>query len=587
MEVSSDQLSDFLFDAGLISRGDLARARSIAEEEGKSLAEVLVEGGMVGDDDVRRTLARALGVPFVVFENQPLDEEVLMLLPEPMSRSHNAVAIGARDNRLEVAFLDTHDIESIQTFFGDAWTVVPRLTTRASMKYALVQYQRALRDLFGARITEELRAIEQSQRMGDRTGSTNAAVRAVDALLHHALQAKAREMHIEPSVNGVRIRYRLGNALYDAMNVPVYAAPLLGARLKSLSQIPLTSAFGTGRFKMNTQGAQNETVTVTLSTNPVISESGNNERIALSFIYENVGRQGLSLSTLGVAPHNIETIQGFLGHTSGLILVCGVEGSGKTSMLYTLLDESAAPSKHIATVEDSVSYVLPTATQMEVDESLGLNAVSCARAQLRHNPDILMIDAALTEELVFLAAQAANRGSLVLLGVHAVTAGEGMAQLAALGVPLELLATVCIGSIGVHTMSRLCSYKTARYKPTRVEQTLLENTIDIKDTIAVLKNEQILDSRTVWKDIELQQPTPCSQCQDGLSGLVGLQEVVPMSLMFKEGIREGADVYALEIQARRDGVLTLAEDALYKAIQGIISADGVLEVAAGYQARYS
>lgn len=579
MEVNSDQLSDFLFDAGLVSRGDLARAAMLAEEEGRSLADVLVQGGLVGDDDVRRTVARVLGIPFVVFENQPLNEKALTLLPEPLSRAHNVVALSAHGNKIEIACLDTRDIEPIQAFFGDARTVLPCLTTRASMKYGLVYYQKILRDLFGERIREEFRTLEHAQAMQDQRASAEAAVRVVDVLLQHALHANAREMHIEKSERAVRVRYRFGTSLYDAMQIPAYVEPALLTRLKSLSHIPLTVQFGSGRFQMSPEGSDRETVTVMVSTIPT--------KTSLSFIYEHQGRNGLSLPVLGVTPHNIQTIQTLVGRNAGLVLVCGTEGAGKTSMLYALLDEVTDPSKNIASVEETATYVFPAVTQMEVDESLGLTAVSCVRAQLRQRPDVLMIDVPLTEELALLAAQAANQGCLVLMGVDAVTAGEGITRLLSLEVPAELLATVCVGAIGVHTVPRLCPFRSARYKPARNEQTLLEEVVQIKATMAMLKTQRALDERMVWKDIELSQPTPCSQCEDGYGGTTGLQEVVPLSLMLKECVKNSASTYEIEQQIVQDGVLTLVEDALYKAIQGLLSANTALEIAAAYQARYS
>jgi type II secretory ATPase GspE/PulE/Tfp pilus assembly ATPase PilB-like protein len=414
----------------------------------------------------------------------------------------------------------------------------------------------------------------------------DASVRATDALLQHALHMKAREVHMEPTAQGVRIRYRLGSSLYDALNIPAHAAPSLGARLKSLANIPLLETLGSGRFKMSPEGA-NSVVSVAVSTTPVVLESGRADKFVLSFTHEHAGKSGFSLSALGVSPHTREHITQLLHQKSGLVLVCGPKGSGKTSMLYTLLDECTDTPKHIASVEDSVSYVLSSVTQMEVNESLGLTALSCVRTQLRHHPDILMIDCALTEELVLLAAQAANRGILVLLGVEAATAGEGIARMLGLSVPPELLAAVCIGSVSVYTAPRLCAHKKTPYKLTRAEQTLLEDTIDIKETLAALKKEQVIDVRTAWKDIELYKPKACPECEEGFAGFIGIQEVVLVSRMLKELVRDGASVYELEMQAKREGVLTLAEDALYKAIQGVVSADLVLEVAAGYQARYS
>ena len=582
MQVDDRQLKAFLFEGGLVPRTELDRASKIAEERTQPLAETLIQSGILGDDEMRRSLGAMLGIPFILLESQPLHKENLMRLPEPMARTHNAVIVGVQGQKLEIAFLDINDIEPIQAFFAPAWTVAPRLTSRTSIKYALMHYQKILKDLFGSRIAEEL-----------RSWNMEASVRAADALLQHALHMKAREMHMEPSLpaqagsQGLRIRYRLGSALYDSMHVPAYAATLLNARFKSLANISLENRLGSGRFKMNPEGAQDETVTVTVSTTPVISETGPAEKLVLSFVHEHTGKSGFSLSALGAAPHTIESTQRLLHNKSGLVLVCGVEGSGKTSMLYTLLDECTDASKHLASVEASVSHVLPAVAQMEIDESLGLTASSCVRAQLKQHPDILMIDCPLTEEVALLAAQAANRGTLVLLGVEATVAGEGIAQLLALGVDPDLLAAVCVGSIGVHTISRLCTQGNISYKPTRAEQTLLEETIAIKETLSALKKEQVVDARTVWKDIDLYRPTPCPQCDDGFTGLVGLQEVIPMSRMLAELVRGGADAYALEIQAKRDGALTLGEDALYKAIQGTISADGVLQVAAGYQARYS
>ncbi|MBY0473250.1 Flp pilus assembly complex ATPase component TadA [Patescibacteria group bacterium] len=593
MQVDDRQLKAFLFEGGLVPRTELDRASKLALERDQPLTETLVQSGVLGDDEMRRTLGAMLGIPFVILESQPLHKESLMRLPEPMARTHNAIIVGVQGQKLEVVFLDTKDIKPVQDFFGSGWTVMPHLTNRASIKYALTQYQKILKELFGNRIAEELRSLERAHQIQDGRGSMEASVRAAEALLQHALHMKAREMHIEPSSQGLRIRYRLGSALYDSMQVPTHAAPFLGARFKSLANIPLTDVLGSGRFKMNApmggrnpEEAQNESVTVTVSTIPIILENGPAEKLLLSFVHERSGKNGFSLAALGAAPHTIESIQRLVSHASGLVLVSGVEGSGKTSMLYTLLDECADVSKHMASVEDTVSHVLPGVAQMEIDESVGLTASSCVRAQLKQHPDVLMIDCVLTEEVALLAAQAANRGSLVLLGVEATVAGEGIAQLLALGVEPELLAAVCVGSIGVHTISRLCTHKTLSYKPTRAEQTLLEETIDVKEVIAALKKEHSIDARTVWKDIELRRPIPCPQCEDGFAGLVGLQEVVTMSRTLKELVRAGADTFTLELQAKRDGSMTLAEDALYKGIQGVISADGVLQVAAGYQGRY-
>jgi len=199
MQVDDRQLKAFLFEGGLVPRTALDRASKMAEEMNQPLTETLVQSGVFGDDEMRRTLGAMLGIPFIVLESRPLHKESLMRLPEPMARTHNAIIVGIQGQNIEVVFLDTKDIEPIQEFFGPAWTVMPHLTSRASIKYALTQYQKILKDLFGSRIAEELRSLKRSHAIQDGRGSMDTSVTAAEALLQHALHMKAREMHIEPS----------------------------------------------------------------------------------------------------------------------------------------------------------------------------------------------------------------------------------------------------------------------------------------------------------------------------------------------------------------------------------------------------
>jgi type II secretory ATPase GspE/PulE/Tfp pilus assembly ATPase PilB-like protein len=574
MQVSDRQLSDFLFDAGLLPRRELERAARLASEREESLSQTLVGIGLVSDDDLRRAVARMLGVQFVLLSKDMFDARALELLPEAFSRTHNVLALSSDGTTLEVALLDLESLAAVREYVGPTRTVVPRLTNRQSLTHGLLHYQRHLKEQFGARIAAELAVMQQAHHAGDMARATDAAVRAADALLQHALNQRAHELHLESYSTGVRVRYRIQHALHDAFVLPAHAASFLVARFKSLAQMPHTRVPHVGRFKFSIDGASSQ-VGVTVASVP----THNGEKLLLSFAHAGSDKHGLSLSSLGLTPGSMNAVRKLLTQRGGLLLVCGKEGAGKTTMLYTLLDELADPSKNIASVETHVSFELPAVSQMEVHSQLGLSPASCIRTQLRHNPDVLLIDTELDEEAALLAAQAANRGVFVLLGVESPTAAEGIERLRSL-IPADMLAATLAGSIGVERVPTLCSNSKEPYRLARVERTLLEDTSDIKTLLTEVKEDQIVEPSTAWKDIPFYSAQPCKECSGGYAGQTGLQEIIPNSLVLKDMIAAGADARQIMHEAQREGAILFARDALYKAVQGIVSIETAVAVAA-------
>ena len=269
-------------------------------------------------------------------------------------------------------------------------------------------------------------------------------------------------------------------------------------------------------------------------------------------------------------------MRSILSKREGLVLVCGPAGSGKTTMLYTMLDELANPARHMASVETHVSYSLPAVSQMEIRPALGLTAAASLRAQLKHDVDVVMIDCVLDEDVAMLAANAANRGVLVLLSVEADSAAEGIEQVLELGVEPHVLAATFVASVGLHMMPKLCGRSREAYKLSRTEQNSLEETTGIKYVLDMLKEEHILDQYAAWKDVPLWRAVACEACEAGYSGAVGVQEILPASKVIKELIRAGADEGALKTQSRIEGNASFEEDRLYKAAQGLLSVEELL-----------
>lgn len=575
MQVDEGRLQDFLFDTGVLSRGELARVAALAREEGRSLQDTLVHTGALRDDDVRRALAHILGIPFVVLTREMLEPKAFILLPEAFSRTHNVIALGEKDGSVEVALLNIEDFDAVQEQLGERKARV-RLTNRDSLMRALIEYQKYLKNSYGSSLAAELARIQEFSSVGD-PASHDAIVRAADLLLSHALHQRASGIHLEPSEKGLRVRYRIGGGLFDAMTLPLGAASALLLRFKLLAQVRLdTPAPTVGRFKISQQDGSE--VRITVSSAPLITQTSLREKLVLTLSYAG-SNTGLSLGGLGFSETNAREVRRAMSAKSGLVLVCGSEGAGKTTLLYTLLDECATSGKSLATVETHVSYTLPSVAHMEINRELGLTAASCLRTHLRQDADVIVLDCALDEEALTLALNAANRGALILVAVDAASAAQGVEVVQKLGVPRNVLSSVFVAAIGVATSPQLCAHSRQEYKLSRAEQSTLEEVVDIKRVLDELKTEGMLEQHAAWKDVQLYNAAPCDACEGGYSGTLGFQEVISTSMVLKDALQLGASISDVAHKTGAEQGLSLAEDATVKAAQGTIGVETLLEIA--------
>ncbi|MDO8518484.1 MAG: ATPase, T2SS/T4P/T4SS family [bacterium] len=549
--VDDVQLGDFLLTAGLVSRRQLedvfglvrqsspqdtqvVRLRESQARRGKTLSDVLVEQGIVGADDVRRASAHMLGIPFVVLGRDDISLEALVLIPEPLSRTHNIVAYRADDpdasvgagGVLEVALLDIANLGAVD-FLRQKHKIKARLTTGDSIKQALLIYQKHLKEKFAGMIEK--------------------GAGAADSLLRHALLSHASHIHIEPALVGTLVRYRINGMLHEAMRLPEEAGAFIVEKIKSLAKLfPVATAVQEGRFKFEHAG---ETVAVSVSTLPIagpFDSAQGKEKVLLRLARERLGQKGFTLHALGFHGESLECLHEALERRSGLVLVCGPAGAGKTTTLYTLLDFLNEPGVALATIEEKIEYRLLHVAQTPVRSDIGLSTLAGLRALLRQDLDIVMVGNIDTEEVATLASSVAQRGVFVLAGAQDVS--------------LVPDATV---TIFLELMQKLCQHCKKPYTPTRAEFAALEeNGASFGRVLAALKEEEIVGKKLAWKDLTFYRARAvgCEHCEGGYlpaqagKGMVGIQEVVCPNY-------QG---------------LSLLEDALFKAAQGLVSIEDLL-----------
>lgn len=580
MRILDDQLKRFVLDSNLVSRADMTVAIKNAKEDGKGLAHSLMAGGYLTEDDMRRVESYILGVPFVSLKDIKIDFDILSLIPEPVARTHNIIAFKRTATALEVAMLDTADLPAIDFVKKKVGLkILPRLTDTESMRGALRQYQKTLKDEFGDLIMKDASALtvidegngeEVSEADLKKMAEDLPVVRIVDTLLRHAIIQGASDIHIEPMEEEVLVRYRIDGILNDAMKLPKIAAGTLVARIKVLSNLKLDQKRlpQDGRFKMEMDGQK---VAFRVSMLPVFY----GEKIVMRLLREN--RTGFSLEGIGFHGSTLERIHRATRSTTGIILVTGPTGSGKSTTLYTILDLLNTPEVNISTIEDPIEYQMPRVNQTQVKPDIGFTFAAGLRSLMRQDPDVIMVGEIRDEETASLAINAALTGHLVLATVHTNSAAGTIARLIDMGSESFLLVSTLRVAIGQRLVRKLCDDKTP-YLLSKAEREELSKHADLDKVLAALKEEKIVATEATWNDISFYHPKENGISPDGYHGRMGIHEVLEMSPTIKDMVMSHKTGDELEIQARKEGMLTMLEDGIYKAAKGLTSVEEVLRV---------
>jgi len=581
MHVDKTQLEKFILDSRLVSKSDISAAKKAIKDSGEEIGTALVKSGVISKDNLRRMQAYVLGIPFVNLIGQHLDFEVLSLIPEPIARKNNIIAFRKTKNSLEVAMLDTDDLAAIDFIKKKTGlTILPRITDDASIKSALTQYQKTLKDEFGDIIQREAGSLQEVKdgKVGDETSASDLkklaedlpVIRIVDALLKHAIIQNASDIHIEPMEKQVLVRYRIDGILHDAMTLPKSAASSITARIKVLANLKLDEKRlpQDGRFKMK---LSDQAVSFRVSVLPTYF----GEKTVMRLLPE--GASGFTLESLGFHGEALERIHKATKHKTGMILVTGPTGSGKSTTLYTILDILNVPDVNISTIEDPIEYQMPRINQTQVKPQIGFNFSDGLRALVRQDPDIIMVGEIRDTETASLAINAALTGHLVLSTLHTNSAAGAFPRLLDMeSEPFLLVSTIDV-VIGQRLVRKLCNTK-EKYTLSGAELKTLGEKVDLDRVMKRLKKEGVMKKDASWEEHAFYKPKESAECKDGYSGRIGIHEVLPMSRAIKELVMKGATGDNIERQAKDEGMLTMIEDGIFLSAQGITTLEEVLRV---------
>lgn len=581
MHVEEVQLKAFLLDSGLIKVSQFKKAEEESAKTGKTLREVLLNLGLLKEEEIRRLEAYILGVPFVDLTKESIDPKILEIIPEPIARTHNIIAFKKSGKSLEVAMLDPDDLQTIEFIRKKgSYRVLPRLTTPDSIQHVLKQYQKTLEAEFGDIIKKEagvtINAVQEGGGAEEdaeelkKLAEDLPVIRIVDTLIRHAILQSASDIHIEPLEKEVLVRYRIDGILHEAMTLPKAIASGIVARIKVVSNLKLDEHRlpQDGRFKIETEQYK-------ISFRVSVLPTSEGEKVVMRLLPETV--KGLSLEELGFWGVNLERVQKAIRKPTGIILATGPTGSGKTTTLYTILEMLNTPAVNISTVEDPIEYRMPRINQTQVRADIGFTFANGLRSLLRQDPNIIMVGEIRDNETASLAINAALTGHLVLSTLHTNSAAGAIPRLIDMKVEPFLIASTVTAVVSQRLVRKLCQEQESyQLTPSQIE--ILKKDINLDRLLEIIKREKVIDPKTDLEKIDWGRPKKSAECPEGYKSRLGIHEVLGVTESIKELVVKNATSDEIEKRAREEGMLTMLEEGFIRAAQKVTTIEEVLRV---------
>ncbi|WP_410052174.1 GspE/PulE family protein [Bradyrhizobium sp. SZCCHNS30571] len=547
---------DFLRAEGIVDRMSLDRAGRAAQTTGDRLDTVLTKLGLVSEAGLVAALAKFLALDLVRPDQIPIDPVLPELVEAEFVRHNHVLPLGCSDGRLAVGVTDPFNHDPIRALaFLTGLSVDMRLFTAADFDKACAGLYPAMSRSDETRATGGAEANEADvQRLRD-LASEAPIIRLVNQIITSAVEARASDIHIEPNVDQVLVRYRIDGAL---RSVQVLAADLRAAitsRVKIMSKLDIAERRlpQDGRIKIAVRGID---IDFRVSTIPTAF----GESVVLRVLDRN--RISLDFVELGFSAEHIATLQALLQQPNGIILVTGPTGSGKTTTLYTALKTLNSTERKIFSVEDPIEYQMPGINQVQVQSEIGLTFPHALRSMLRQDPDIIMIGEIRDLETARIAIQASLTGHLVLSTLHTNDAASAITRLIDIGVENYLLASTLKGVIAQRLVRRLCprcshGHPQAAYWAESFER-----------SVTGLRAHGRPDIR---------QPLGCSDCGNaGFSGRSTIAEMLVIDEACQSLILAKASDTAIERAAREQGMQSMYETGVRKVWRGETTIDEVL-----------
>jgi type IV pilus assembly protein PilB len=554
MSAKNRKLGEILIDSGVITAKQLEEALEVSKRNEALLGETLIEIGYLDEKTLFRSLEYLYHVPYVDLNETVIDKEAVSMISEALAKKHDLIPIKKDKKVLTIAMTDPlnfYAIDDVKNASGMEPTVV--LSPKKDILNAIDRY-------YGSEIAEKAFEDLKKEYSSFNLASLNEisasevanapVVRLVNSVLQHAIKSNASDIHIEPTVGNLKVRFRIDGQLQEVMSSAMTAHPAILTRIKIMGGMDIAEKRipQDGRVETEIDGAS---VDLRISILPTVY----GEKVVIRILGGSAGV--LSRELLGLSENNSLLFDKITKSPNGIILISGPTGSGKTTTLYTLLHEINKPDVNIITVEDPVEYKLEGINQVQVNVKAGLTFANGLRSILRQDPDIIMIGEIRDGETAQIAIRASITGHLVLSTIHTNDAASSVARLVDMGVEPYLVSSSLVGVVAQRLVRKICPRCKTPYRPSHSDMLVLK----MKEPSPLYKGEG------------------CPACNfTGYKGRMGIHEILVVSREIRDLINRGATADQICQTAIRQGTVTLRDSCSKLVLDGMTTVEELLKV---------
>lgn len=529
-------------------------------------------GGALSEDRITEIVALELGFPYEKIDPTALDQRwITETLSRPFARKHIVLPLRRSAGETWVAVEDPFDLELLETLrVLTRSTVHPVLSAKSDILRLIAEIHgfsksiKGAEEDFGGASTIDLGNLEQFVQLtavDEIEANDKHIINALDYLFHYALSQRASDIHLEPKREHGLVRLRIDGLLHQSHRVPRVVFPAMIARIKTMARLDIAEKRRPqdGRVKIEHKDQEVEIRVSTMAT-------AFGEKIVMRILDR--ATLVMSLEELGFYEEELERFTRFVSEPSGIVVICGPTGSGKTTTLYSALQHLTRPDLNVVTIEDPIEMVIESFNQTTVNARIGLTFASMLRTVLRQDPDIILLGEVRDPETAAQAVQAALTGHLVLTSLHTRDAAGAVTRLLDLGVEPFLVSSTLLGVVAQRLLRSVCEHCGGEVALNSDERAALG--------IPTTSGQELL----------VRKGDGCTHCRGtGFSGRRGVFEVMPITEAQRALIRERADAETLRRSARQDGMMTLREAAIRKLADHATSFEEVIRVTADVETK--
>ncbi len=580
----NEQLLHILLDRSLVTEAKIEELRKRGDDAKNNLASLIIQLGLVDEETITKIKAEIAGLPYYNIQNDELAEGILNFLSEDIARTYKIICF-AREEKIVSIGLVEPDLKAMEAvnFLVSEDHLQPSfyLISESSWQRGIKQYQKIEEEISSALEVkakeegEELVQVKTDSEEGVNDEDINSAPvsKIVSVIIRHAVEARASDIHIEPFAKESRVRYRIDGILHTSLTLPKSIHAAIIARIKVLAKLKLdeTRIPQDGRIRLIINGRE---VDFRVSTLPLATM----EKVVMRILDSNRGAP--TLESLGFNTNTTACIRRGMKKTSGILLVTGPTGSGKTTTLYAVLTLLNQEDINISTLEDPVEYEIKGVNQAQIRPKVGFTFASGLRSLLRQDPNIIMVGEIRDEETAELAINASLTGHLVLSTLHTNDALGTIFRLLDMKVEFFLLASTLKTVVAQRLARKLCDTCKQPLPLSNEELTeVSKELVLIPESILKSEIEGFTTTADFISKMVFYKAVGCSHCENtGYLSRTSVSEAIEINDVLRQIINDGSKGLTMEAIKKSQDFISIKQDGYLKAAKGITTIEEILRV---------